>query len=240
MSSGGVKEIVDAIYYIYELDFESIDYDYYDELRSMTHSVWETNHAELLRELKNLDAESDVDFQLFWYDCLGFYQRKPKIFLKNGLPANVLYGDICNDIDIVVSQIGGYHDLNFNYVTYEDDLLSLYLDMRSWGIISKIDYQIKLTFKDVSNIQFYKYCVPTEEREEFSIEKLMGNHILSARELPMIDYIFNNLSLDKEGLVPGKRLFWINISGEGCLYHMYFSFDGWDHEKLLDKQLNKS
>jgi hypothetical protein len=230
-----VREIVDIVYSIYEMQFSEIDLGYYDNLRSLTDSIWETHHAELLQELKELDTESNVDFQLFWYDCLSFPRESPKAFYKNGTPVNILYGDLPSKIDRVTGEIGGYHDLNINYAEYENNTLSLYLDMRHWGIISKTDYQLKLTFKGVKNILFYKGVMSKKELEDFRVEKLMGNNILSGAEIPMIEYIFNSIELDKGWLIPEKRLLWLDIDivREG-FYELYFTFDEWEYKRFKD------
>lgn len=226
MSNKAVKEVVEMVSNIYSLDFDISNYDYYDELKELMYSIWETNHAELLQELEELDIESNIDFQLFWYDCLGFPKETPKSYYKNGLPAYVLYGYLPSKIDDVVNELGGFHDLNINYVTYENDILSLFLDSRCWKTISNENYEIKLTFTGVSKIIFDK--AHEDKQEEFKIENIMEGHILSAEELPMIQYIFNNLGLDKAYLLPNKRLFRIN--SEVCNY-FYFPFDKWTYER---------
>lgn len=226
MSDEIVKEIVEMVYDIYSLDFDMSNYDYYDELRDLTYSIWETNHTELLQELKELDIESNIDFQLFWYDCLGFPKETPRSFYKNGLPVYVFYGSIPSKIHDAVSDIGGFHDLNINYLTYENGELSLFLDSRCWKTISNTDYEIILTFSGISKVFFDK--TDGDKQEEFKIEDLMGGHILSAAEIPMIEYIFNRLNLDKTYLLPNKRLFLIT-SEIGC--NLYLVFDKWTYEK---------
>ncbi|WP_459476903.1 hypothetical protein [Clostridium saccharoperbutylacetonicum] len=226
MSNKTVKEIVKMVYDIYSLDFNISNYDFYDKLRKLTYSIWEINHEELLQELGELDLESNIDFQLFWYDCLGFPKEVPKSYYKNGLPAYVFYGSIPSKIYDVVSELGGFHDLNINYVTYETDLLSLFLDSRCWKTISNEKYEVKLTFAGVSKIMFDKTY--EDKQEEFKIENLMGSHILSAEEIPMIEYIFNSLNLDKAYLLPKKRL--IQITSEIC-GDFYFTFDKWTYER---------
>ena len=225
MSNKTVKKIVEIVYDIYSLDFDISNFDYYDKLRKLTCSIWELNHTELLKELEELDIESNIDFQLFWYDCLGFPKEIPKSYYKNGLPAYDLDGSIPSKIYDVVSDFGGFHDLNINYVTYENEILSLFLDSRCWKTISNTEYEIKLTFIGVSKIIFDR--TDEDKQEEFKIENLMGGHILSADEIPMIEYIFNSLNLDKAYLLPNKRLFW--ITSEVC-YDFYFIFDKWTYE----------
>ncbi len=67
-----------------------------------------------------------------------------------------------------------------------------------------------------------------DKQEEFKIENLMGGHILSAEGLTMIQYIFNNLDLDKAYLMPDKRLF--RISSETG-NNFYFVFGKWIYER---------
>ena len=116
--------------------------------------------------------------------------------------------------------------LNINYVTYENDLLSLFLDSRCWKTISNEKYEVKLTFTGVSKIMLDKTY--EDKQEEFKIENLMGSHILSAEEIPMIEYIFNSLNLDKAYLLPQKRL--IQITSEVC-GDFYFTFDKCTYER---------
>ena len=56
----------------------------------------------------------------------------------------------------------------------------------------------------------------------------MGSHILFAEEIPMIEYIFNSLNLDKTYMKPNKRLLW--ITSESCS-EFYFTFDKWTYER---------
>lgn len=224
MTNKTVKEIVKMVFNIYSLEFDVSNHDYYDKLRELTYSIWETNHSELLAELNELDKESNIDFQLFWYDCLGFPNETPHVYYKNGLPAFVFYGYIQSKLEDVISKFGGFHDMNINYTAYENNILTLFLDSRYCKTISNTEYEIKITFTDVEKIIYYG--IDKKVDEELNIEKLMGTQILSFEEIPMIKYIFNSLKLDKTYFHPSKRLFWV-ISEYA---EFYFICDKWTYE----------
>lgn len=101
----------------------------------------------------------------------------------------------------------------------EKNFFEVRVILRCWKKISNTDYEIKLTFSGVSKILFDK--TDEDKQEEFKIEDLMGGHILSAEEIPMIEYIFNSLNLDKAYLIHNKRLFWITSE---IGYILYFVF----------------
>lgn len=226
MASEKVKQIVQLVYDIYNLSYEVSDFD---KLRKLTHSIWEEEHCELLSELEKLDIESNVDFHLFWYDCLSFPQEMPRYFYKNGKPAYVLYSCIPSQIHECEKYVG-FHDAYIKYPQYENSTFSICLDGR---YKNATDYQIKLSFFNVFEIiSINNSNGNTNTYDEFAVEQLVGNYILSARELPMIRYVFDNLELDKRYMLPEKRLFWISISGNSS-FDLYIVFDKWEFQKKL-------
>lgn len=225
MENNIVKEIVKLVSDIYNLNFDISNFKKYDELRELTEEAWEEHHNELLFQLGSLEPEWNIDFQLFWYDCLGYPQQTPKTFFKNGKPSYVFYGWIPSKIDESVKDFG-FHDQIIKNVIYEDNTITLILDGQGWVAD---DYQVKLKFKGVESILSK---VTFEKNDDYfilslNLKDIIHKMILSARELPMINYIFENIRIDKSYLNTQKRLFWIEISGNEYI----IIFDTWEYEK---------
>lgn len=210
MANQLVDQIKNMVIDISEMNFDISNYDYYQELRDLTYLAWEEFHTELLEELNTIYPEFNIDYQLLWYDSLGFPPEIPKTYYKSGKPQYVFYGSIPSKIHSCVEDIGGFHDLNINFVTFKDGDLSLYLDSRYWGVISSENYQVKISFEECTKIFCYN-SAGKPETTEFDICSIMGNHILSLHELPMIKYVFDNTLLDSSYLSTCNRLFLVNI-----------------------------
>ncbi|MGE5415480.1 MAG: hypothetical protein ACM3UZ_01715 [Acidobacteriota bacterium] len=225
-----IKEIIDIVYGVFSNEINTSDKECYLELLNLTASIWEEHHSELIHELSLIAPDSGLDFQLFWYDCLGFHDAEmPKMFFKSGKPMHVLYGCIPSEIWRAAELCSGFHDANINYVSYNKDSLSLYLDQRCWGIQTNQDYQVKLSFRDVKGILGKK----NDGMESmFEPDDIIGCHVLSLQEIPSIDYIYKNINIPVQYYSHKNRLFYIWLGGQDLaeLDHIIVICRGWDYE----------
>jgi len=75
------------------------DYSQFDELKILTRNIWSRYHADLIMELgKKNRPIGDIDYQIFWYECLGFPPQMPLFRDHSG---NILdcYGYLQSDFN---------------------------------------------------------------------------------------------------------------------------------------------
>jgi len=206
------REIIDMLYNLRERPYDFLSEDY-EKLSDLTSSIWNDFHSELVRELSQMDCELvdekgqtlDIDYQLFWYDSLGFLQREaPNIYSKCGKPIYIRYGDLRSNLNTTIA----YHDAEIVRYSLENSDLTLYLDA-----CSNDERKVKITFIEVAAVfnkdkeNDYTYC-------KCDIKDVLGkdkDYIVSAYEIPAIDYIFKNFNLPAEFCSYDSRYFWMNI-----------------------------
>lgn len=222
MKNNLVDQIKNMVINISEMNFNISNYDYYQELRDLTWLAWDEFHAEILCALNLIYPEFNIDYQLLWYDSLAFPPEIPKKYYKSGKPQHVFYGFIPSKIYECVENIGGFHDLNVNFATFENNNLSLYLDSRQWRVVSSDSYEVKISFNECTRI----FCYDTRgniDTVKFDVDIIKGKHIHCFDELPMIQYIFDNIELNNEYLSINDRLFHMYIED----YELFVICKGW-------------
>lgn len=207
MKNQVVQEILEIILNIIDMDFDISNYEYYELLRKMSYSVWEKHHVELLEELRLLRTETDIDFQLFWFDCMGYPDLIPNRYSKSKSKYIGLSGRVPNTIENSLSEIGGFHDSFIESMEFMNQNLDIILSDRCRNKGSSIMQTIKLTFYGVEKF----LCSGNYVMEKIPNEIIVNGQILSATELPMINSIFDIIDINKELLVNGKRLIDIEI-----------------------------
>ena len=200
------------IYNLFERPYDFLPEDY-EKLSDLTSSIWNDFHSELVKELNKMDSKLvyetgqtlDIDYQLLWYDSLGFLQREaPKVYSKCGKPLSICSGDLRSNLNSTIA----YHDAEIVRYSLDNSDLTLFLDA-----CSNNERKVKITFIDVTAVlnkdkeRDYTYC-------KCDIKDALGNdkeYIVSACEIPAIDYIFNNFDLPTEFCSYERRYFWMDI-----------------------------
>jgi len=127
-----IREIIDMLYSLFDRPYDFLSEDY-EKLSDLTSSVWNDFHCELVRELNKMDSKLvdekgrtlDIDYQLLWYDSLGFLQREaPKVFSKCGKPISICSGDLRSNLNSTIA----YHDAEIVRYSLDNNDLTLYLD----------------------------------------------------------------------------------------------------------------
>ena len=208
-----VNEIIDMLYNLLERPYDFILEDY-EKLSVLTSSIWNDFHCELISELNKMDFECvdekgkafDIDYQRLWYESLGFPQREaPSIYTKCGEPLFICSGDLPSNLNTAIA----YHDAQILRYSLDNNDLTLYLDACS-NDVSKV----KITFIDVVAVlnkdkeSDYTYC-RCEIRD--ALGKDSGDYIVSAYEIPAIDYIFKNFNMPKEFCLYDSRYFYLDM-----------------------------
>lgn len=221
MKNQEIQEILQIILNIADLDFDISNDDYYEELRKLSYSVWEKHHVELLEELGLLRNDTDIDFQQFWFDCMGHPDVIPNRYSKSKSKYIGLSGRVPNTIENSLTEIGGFHDSYVVNLSLENERLDIILSDQIGT-----EKTTKLTFYGVE-----KYQCRNHMFNDISIEAILNSQILSGTELPMIESIFDVIDMNKELFISGKRL--IKIEMISSLYkniEFLIPFDSWSCE----------
>lgn len=211
-----ISEIVNILNRIASPDSRKETLYLCNRLRNINKENWNTYYEELINELgKDNKIITNVDYQVFWYECLGF----PKVIGPNlrDFQGNTLGCDGILESDF--NEVSGFHDANLNYVTYQNGNLTFFIDMYGdWGATNKEKYDYILGFEDVFAIYYKKEAsLPTKLKEEIEIGNLIGKPIISIDELPAIKYILNSFNIEYNQELIEYRLFNI-YSGMSHVY----------------------
>lgn len=190
----------------YSREYKSIE-EAIKEVKSLTRSAWNTNNSSIISELTKLNTILKRDYQRFWFDCLRFPPTWPDMKDLMGKPYYEDFNGLPSDFNEI-----SYHDSIINGVeTGEDFQLNIDL-IETWNDEEhgwrQQGRQAILSFIGISLVRLDDYI--SDERifmeSQLPIEELKGVSIYSITEVPPIDYICKELSLNIES-VKGKRIF---------------------------------
>lgn len=190
-----VQKIVNMVRDIDNYDFDLSDYSFYKKLSEYTLTVWESSHENLLIELKNMKSPVNTDYQVLWYDSLGFPQEIPKTYNKQGEPIYICYGILpCREEQVVM-----YHDAKIKNYTFHKN---------SWHLfINTYEGNKKIIFNDVVAVLKRVNSSKFTECEVSDLKNIIYKDVTSGNEIPAIDYIFHNLKTPQAFSLPNKRYF---------------------------------
>ena len=201
-----ISEIVNILNRIASPDSRKETLFLCNRLRKINKDNWNTYYEELINELgKDNKTIINVDYQVFWYECLGF----PKVYspIFRDFQGNTLgcYGILESDFN----KVSGFHDGNINFATYQNCNLTLFIDMYSdWRSAAKDKFDYILRFEDVFAVYYKKGAsLSAKLREEIEIGSLIGIPIISIDELPAIKYILNSFNIEYYQELTKYRLF---------------------------------
>lgn len=205
-----VKEIIEMVHNIPFYDFDLSDFSHFQRITDLSKKVWDESHAILIEELFKLDISEDIDYQLLWYDSLGYPREIPRIYSRlTNEPKNIIHGVSPSNIEANIM----FHDSNINFCTVNKDKFTFMLDYKSKGKVSNTEYDVKLSLNDLDCILKIENGSFVKIEENIS-QDLNGRQILSGHEYPAINYIFEKIKIPKEFRYPSKRYLFIETSSE--------------------------